>query len=626
MFFLIDGEVKAECTSSNGEYIDEIPEGVHKLTWTLSKKTGDNGGITGWINKICITSPTPNCTIEANEWEVVSHPATASVPFAGAGAQYSWSIAGGTVESGNGTPSITWSYPRAGLANISVTITRNGTSSSCSKLVNVWECSITAPDNAAPNSINTASVPEAGSDAGYYWLIEGGAAISGQTERNFTWRAGEGESVVLIATVTINGIPYHCSKTVYTTGECRIIAPEQVVAGTTFEARLDYSGQWGTLEWSIDGDRIPAGQGTNRITWAADWPGQMVISVTIPRTNIRCSKTVTVLPNCNITAPKAACALQPNLTAKVKNAGPGASYTWSISGGEPLRGQGTPRIEWKAGRREADTISVDVRANETVNNGTWSVPINQSCVYLTYCDDLQGEIESAKDPMEIILTCEPCGSQSAYGPIEIEGKDNLTIRSKCMAKIDGNDAYAAVTLGNSSNVLLDSLDITHSKGSGLYAEVCPFVEMVGMNITLRGEKNQMISSTSIHRGLQLIRCNDSIISNSNITVGPKLKLSGIFIIGSLNVSISNTRIESPNTSAIHVKNSDGICINNSLDDDDMFNEVKGQSNILCCLFNDNEYICCSDQKPIDIMKGTEYSKLEDLRNRVFSNISCSDVY
>ncbi|GEM_PF-1084828 len=556
LFFLIDGKVEDNCTSSNSEYTKEIPEGVHQLTWTLSKKTRDNRDLIGWIDEICITSPIPNCTIDANNWAAANSPATASVPFAGAGAQYHWSVSGGTVEFGNGTQSIIWSYPRAGLTNISVTITRNGTSSSCSKLVNIWECNITAPDNIAPNSTNIASVPDAGSNAGYYWLIEGGAAISGQSERNFTWMAGEGESVLLIATVTINDIPYHCSKTVYTTGECLIIAPEQVVAGTTFEARVDYSGQWGTPEWSIDGERVYPREDPDRITWTADWPGQVVISIAIPGTDIRCNKTVEVLPNCNITAPKAACAWQPNLEASVRDAGPGASYSWGVSGGELLRGQGTSLIEWKAGRGEADNISVEVRANGAVNNGTWRIPINQSCVYLTYCDDLQREI---KNNTKLVISCEDCeGNQSYRGRLSIEYIHDLIITSEssdCNVSFDGDGRYATIEIGNSSDIHIFGASLYNMSGSGIYAENCSSCNISETDISVGHDAC----------GINLVDCGNNNIQKV-ATIGIN-NSSGIRLWGSNDTEIGDCNIDN----AVEICNRDSYRTNiiNSIDETDI---------------------------------------------------------
>ena len=65
-------------------------------------------------------------------------------------------------------------------------------------------------------------------------------------------------------------------------------------------------------------------------------------------------------PDCTITAEDAACAYSTGNTASVLNAGTGASYNWTITGGTITAGQGTRSIIWTAGAAGTATISVAV--------------------------------------------------------------------------------------------------------------------------------------------------------------------------------------------------------------------------------------------------------------------------
>ena len=95
--------------------------------------------------------------------------------------------------------------------------------------------------------------------------------------------------------------------------------------------------------------------GTTTITWTAtdacNNPSQ-------------CDQTVTVWanPDCTITAPLEVCELCTGFTASVHDAGPGATYDWTITGGTITDGQGTNSITWDAGA--AGTVTLQVRVTD----------------------------------------------------------------------------------------------------------------------------------------------------------------------------------------------------------------------------------------------------------------------
>jgi len=102
-----------------------------------------------WLEISYHSGPGPDCTITASSPVcAVSTGNTASVPAAGMGATYDWSITGnGTLASGQNTTSITWDAGAAGTTTISVTVEdANGCSSNCTKQVEVVApCVATAP-------------------------------------------------------------------------------------------------------------------------------------------------------------------------------------------------------------------------------------------------------------------------------------------------------------------------------------------------------------------------------------------------------------------------------------------------------------------------------------------------
>ena len=66
--------------------------------------------------------PHPNATISVASPMAAGATATASVPDGGANAQYTWSIANGTINSGNGTRTINFTAGAAGTLTLGATV------------------------------------------------------------------------------------------------------------------------------------------------------------------------------------------------------------------------------------------------------------------------------------------------------------------------------------------------------------------------------------------------------------------------------------------------------------------------------------------------------------------------
>jgi hypothetical protein len=70
--------------------------------------------------------------------------------------------------------------------------------------------------------------------------------------------------------------------------------------------------------------------------------------------------TVNPMPSATIAAPAAVCANSTGNAASVANAGAGASYNWTITGGAITAGQNTPNVTWTAGASGTATLNVTV--------------------------------------------------------------------------------------------------------------------------------------------------------------------------------------------------------------------------------------------------------------------------
>ncbi|HLY69982.1 MAG TPA: T9SS type A sorting domain-containing protein, partial [Puia sp.] len=133
---------------------------------------------------------------------------SASVVSTGSGAKYAWSVSNGTITSGSGTNSISYTAGSSGSVTLKVTVTN---SSGCS----TSSASISVTIVASPNAIitvsssvcsgstgNTAWVASAGSGATYSWTITGGTITSGSGTASIKYTAGSSGSVKLSIAVT----------------------------------------------------------------------------------------------------------------------------------------------------------------------------------------------------------------------------------------------------------------------------------------------------------------------------------------------------------------------------------------------------------------------------------------
>jgi len=106
--------------------------GTYSVTATVNGCTGPVGSTTAVVNAIsaAIAAPTQICLTNGNT-------GAASVPDAGGGASYAWTIANGTITGGQGTPSIAFSVAGAGTTTLGVTVVSGSCSPSGSATIAV---------------------------------------------------------------------------------------------------------------------------------------------------------------------------------------------------------------------------------------------------------------------------------------------------------------------------------------------------------------------------------------------------------------------------------------------------------------------------------------------------------
>ena len=87
-------------------------------------------------------------------------------------------------------------------------------------------------------------------------------------------------------------------------------------------------------------------------------------------------------PSAIITAPSAVISASTGNTASVPDAGPGATYSWTITNGTITAGAGTPSITFTAGGAGSLTLNVTVQTSGGCTaSGTQNVAINPPCTY-----------------------------------------------------------------------------------------------------------------------------------------------------------------------------------------------------------------------------------------------------
>ncbi|MEI6297150.1 MAG: hypothetical protein WCO84_05955, partial [bacterium] len=300
---------------------------------------------------------------------------------------YTWTIAGGTINSGAGTNSVNVTWTSAGTQWIRVNYTdANGCTpgSATQKNVTVFALpvpTITGSTALCLNSTTTYST-ESGM-SGYNWSIVGGNINSGQGSNSVsvTWNTIGSQS---ISVTYVDG--NSCAPLSSTTKNVTVSSvPVPTISGPA-SACLNVAGNVYTTQggmtnytWSIIGGTITSGGGTGSSSATVTWTSTGSKSISVNYTNNGCTGaspfvynvTVNPLPTPTIDGPTSACVLSAG-NLYTTEAGM-TNYTWTLNGGIINSGSATNSVSvtWTA------SGSKWIRVNYTNANGCTAVAATQ---------------------------------------------------------------------------------------------------------------------------------------------------------------------------------------------------------------------------------------------------------
>src|SRR5262249_47296883 len=285
----------------------------------------------------------------------------------GAGATYSWSIAGGgSIVAGQGTRAITFTASTVPSLTLSVTVTtaaaQQASSSATLSIYAPPDATVTGPDNVTSGVTQIAASVPAQTGATYSWAISGGTITQGATSNSILFTAGPPGTLTLTPTVT-NGANAVATSSkqiqVYAVPVTSITAPASVTAGGTGLSASVPAPTGSADSWSISGGMITAGQGTSSVTFTAGTGTTVTLSCTVTNqanTALTGSTVINVYPPPNSTVSVSSTNVTAGVAFTASVPAQAGTFAWT------LRGTGaSPTVTPGAGT-DAITVSVALPA------------------------------------------------------------------------------------------------------------------------------------------------------------------------------------------------------------------------------------------------------------------------
>jgi len=403
------------------------------------------------------TSAPTTVTVNAPPPAAISAPASAcanstvaaSIVGGGvAGATYTWSVGNGTLQTGQGTPSITFTVGMATPVSLSVVASLNGcpANGSASITVGAFTPTITASGPTsfcAGGSVTLTS----SSAASYQWLLNG-SPIGGANAQSYVASASGNYSV----SVT-NGAG--CSGTSATTTVTQTAAPSPTITPsgpTTFcsggSVTLTSSAAT-SYQWLLNNSPIG---GATASTYNATAGGSYSVTVTnsfgCTGTSAPTTVTVNAPPPAAISAPASVCS-NSTVAASIAGGGvAGATYTWSVGNGTLQTGQGTSSITFTVGTATPVSLSVVASLNGCPANGSTSITVGPFVPTITgptsFCPGGSVTLTSSSGTTyQWLLNGSPIGGANAQSYIAVAaGNYSVTVTS---GTCSGTSATTTVT-------------------------------------------------------------------------------------------------------------------------------------------------------------------------------------
>lgn len=343
--------------------------------------TGANGCACSDSAQVTV-NPLPECAIAAPAAVCADTGGyAASVPDAGPGAAYTWTISGGTITSGAGTAAIVFTAGNLPSVDLQVDVL-DASGCACSGMTSIQ----VHPQPA----VSISATPGTSACDGQSILLDAGAGFS-----SYLWSPGGAttQQISVVAagvySVTVtdaNGCQNsdQLAVTFEPTPDCTITPPAGLCGGGTgYTAGVADAGAGATYLWTVNGATNVQGANTKQVTF--DVPiGATAVELSVQvtsATGCECSAGPLLIPvgagpSCAISAPASVCAGSGGHVASVPDAGPGATYAWTIAGGTILGGQGTPSIQFSAGAGPGVDLGCTVTAAGGCGcAGNLSVPV-----------------------------------------------------------------------------------------------------------------------------------------------------------------------------------------------------------------------------------------------------------
>ena len=418
-------------------------------------------------------------TINANPAPVITGPlaactgSTQAYSATGSGS-YSWAVTGGTPLTGSGsTLNITWTTAGVG------TITILGTNGSCinTTVVNVNvnptpTPSISGPATACTGTTVTYSVPHNAGRA-YTWTVSAGGTITagqGTSSITVSWNTAGANTLSVLENIIATGCNAtspNFNVTVTATPLSLITGSNSVCSGST---QVYTASSASTYNWSVIGGTISGSATSASVTiiWGAAGTG----SVNLTSANGSCNTTnsrsvsITATPSPTIAGPLTVCSGSNNQYSVSWNAS--STYTWTVTGGTLLLGQGTNSIIVNWGATGAGSVNLietttgstctaTANAAVTINaspsltvTGNTTVCQNSTETYtatgaITYIWSVVGGTPVTGSGSSITITWGTAGT----GSITVVGSNGVC-NSSSVTSISVNPAPSAVITGSGS--------------------------------------------------------------------------------------------------------------------------------------------------------------------------------
>lgn len=298
-----------------------------------------------------ITGPASVCEFSTQQYSATNIP----------GDSYVWTVSGGNILSGQGTPNLDVDWGSSGSGSVQLTqITTLGCDTTILLNVTIHPNPSPAIALTPPFCEFSTGVPYSTpftTGHSYVWAVNGGTISSGQGSNSIvvTWgSAGAGSVTVTETNVFGCDTTVSIPVTISPTPTPALSGPDSICE---FSPGIPYSvpsTPGNTYTWNVLGGSLASGQGSPNITvnWGSSGTGTVSLTEISP---IGCDSTVTLnvtlLPNPDpvIAGPSPVCEFDLGAVYSVA-AVPGDGYAWTVVGGTIVAGQGSNAItvDWGA--------------------------------------------------------------------------------------------------------------------------------------------------------------------------------------------------------------------------------------------------------------------------------------